>query len=154
MQRADANGAVVVEVESDFRRASPGGVIGHGLITEHLHPNADGYFIIGNAFHQALVDTGLLGEGFAFVDTGQARQEMPLSAVDRLFGEYKLMRLMADWPFVETRREPVLPPPRGNEAVLARELYEQKIDWLTAHRRLRDLLPSAAATSASTCGWR
>ncbi|MGB5623118.1 MAG: tetratricopeptide repeat protein [Gammaproteobacteria bacterium] len=137
-ERADANGAVVVEVESGFRRASPGGVIGHGLITEHLHPNAEGYFIIGNAFHQALVDTGLLGEGFAFVDTGQARQEMPLSAVDRLFGEYKLMRLMADWPFVETRREPVLPPPRGNEAVLARELYEQKIDWLTAHRRLRD----------------
>ncbi len=137
-ERASANGAVVVEVENDFRRVSPDGVIGHELITEHLHPNAEGYFIIGNAFHQSLVDTGLLGEGFASVDTEQARQEMPLSAVDRLFGEYKLMRLMADWPFVETRREPALPPPRGNEAVLARELYEQKIDWLTAHRRLRD----------------
>lgn len=135
--RADASGAVVVDVEADFRTASPGGVIGHGLITEHLHPNAEGYFIIGNAFHQALSETGLLGDGFSFVDARQARQEMPLSAVDRLFGEYKLMRLMADWPFVETRQEPVLPPPRGNEAVLARELYEQKIDWRTAHRQLR-----------------
>ena len=138
-ERAADHGATVVEVASAFRGLSPDGIVGHGLITEHLHPNADGYFVMANSFHQALVETGLLEDGFTIVDESVARAEMPLSAVDRLFGEYKLRRLMADWPFVETRREPVLPPPRSGEEVLARELYEQKIDWLTAHRRLRDL---------------
>lgn len=138
-ERADANGARLVEVASAFRQATPDGIIGHGLITEHLHPNAEGYFILANSFHEALAETGMLGEGFDFVDESTARDEMPLSPVDRRFGEYKLLRLMADWPFAETRREPVLPAPGTPEEVLARELYEQKIDWLTAHRRLKDL---------------
>ncbi|MGD8977016.1 MAG: SGNH/GDSL hydrolase family protein [Gammaproteobacteria bacterium] len=138
-ERAAAHGATVVEAASAFRGVSPGGVIGHSLITEHLHPNADGYFILADSFHQALLETGLLDDGFTVVDESTARAEMPLSAVDRLFGEYKLLRLMADWPFVETRGEPVLPAPGSSEEVLARELYEQKIDWLTAHRRLKDL---------------
>lgn len=138
-ERAAANGATVVEVEAGFRRAAPDGIIGHGLITEHLHPNAEGYFILASSFHEALAETGLLDDGFSTVEESTARAEMPLSPVDRLFGEYKLLRLMADWPFVETRSEPVLPAPRSSEEVLARELYEQKIDWLTAHRRLKDL---------------
>ena len=138
-EQASTHGAVVVAVEDDFRLASPGGLIGHGLVTEHLHPNVDGYFILASAFHRAVTQSGLLDEnGAQAVDELQARLEIPLSAVDRLFGEYKLQRLMADWPFVETRREPVLPAPGSEEEILARELYEQKIDWLTAHRRLQD----------------
>ncbi|MGB5586451.1 MAG: tetratricopeptide repeat protein [Gammaproteobacteria bacterium] len=138
-EQADAHGATVVEVEQDFRLASPDGMIGHGLITEHLHPNVDGYFILASAFHQALAQQGLLsGEGFEPVDELQARLEIPLSVVDRLFGGYKLQRLMADWPFVQTRVEPILPAPGSEEEILAQALYRQKIDWLTAHRRLQE----------------
>ncbi len=138
-EQASANDAVVVAVEDDFRLASPDGLIGHGLITEHLHPNVDGYFILASAFHRAVTQSGLLDQdGSEPVDELQARLEIPLSAVDRLFGGYKLQRLMADWPFVETRREPLLTAPGSEEEILARELYEQKIDWLSAHRRLQN----------------
>lgn len=137
------NGALLVDVQLAFRSAAPSGVIGRELITEHLHPNVEGYFILADAFHKALLENGLLPTGGAPAATDVARREIPVSSVDRRFGEYKLARLMSDWPFTDQPSEPILPPPRTTGERLGRALYDQEIDWATAQRRL---LESYSAT--------
>ena len=131
-------GATVVEVEAAFRAAAGDGIIGHDLITEHLHPNVDGYFLLANAYHDALLNVGLPGPAQRALDFDRARAEVPISAIDQYFAGYKLARLMAHWPFTDTPSETVLPPPEGFEEQLAQGLYRQEIDWVRAHRRLKD----------------
>jgi tetratricopeptide (TPR) repeat protein len=135
-QMADRNDAVVVDVENALRRVGEGSVIGRESMLEHLHPNLDGYFLLADAFHGALVDSGIPGPKSRAVDDERARAAMPVSEVDRWFGRYKVTHLMNHWPFTDVPRETVLPVPRTTEQKLARELYEREIDWTQAHRRL------------------
>ena len=136
-QAAAGQGATVVEVEDALRRRTADGIIGHDLITEHLHPNVEGYFLLADAYHDALLAADLPGPAARAVPRETARAEVPVSAVDRLFGEYKVMKLMGHWPFTEEAREPVLPPPAGIEARLAQALYRQEADWIRVHRELK-----------------
>jgi tetratricopeptide (TPR) repeat protein len=129
--------AHLVDVEEAFRRASPNGIIGGELIAEHLHPTVGGYFVLTDAFHRALLDQGLLPDEDSVVPATVARAEIPVSAVDANFGKYKLIRLMSHWPFTEVLTEPVLPAAVTLEEQLARQLFDQQIDWTAAHRRLQ-----------------
>lgn len=97
-EEANRPGAFVVEARQALSTASRGGVIDSELMLEHLHPNVDGYFILADAFYQAILQNGGLG-GAAPVPTGQARSEVLLTPVDSLFGAYRVMQLMGSWPF-------------------------------------------------------
>ncbi len=44
----------LVDVQERFRQASPGGVEGASLFTDHLHPNARGYALMADAFAGAM----------------------------------------------------------------------------------------------------
>jgi tetratricopeptide (TPR) repeat protein len=134
---AREHGATLVDVEAAFRARAPHGAIGNELLLEHLHPNAEGYFVLAASFHHALLQAGLPGAAARAVEEEVARAEIPLSAVDQRFGEYKLIRLMNDWPFTVPARPTVLPPPRGIEEELAQAMYRRELDWAQAHDRLK-----------------
>jgi tetratricopeptide (TPR) repeat protein len=134
---AGESGATLVDVAASFRARSPFGAIGDELMLEHLHPNLDGYFVLADTFHAAIVESGLAGPASAAVPAEQARREVPLSRAEELFGEYKLLRLKNDWPFADPPRETVLPPARGFEDELAQALYRQQIDWARMQDRLK-----------------
>lgn len=104
---------------------------------EHVHPNLDGYFLLADAYYDALLASGLAGPPAVEVDERIARGEMPVTEVDRWLGEYKVAKILAGWPFRETRIEPVLPTPAGEGERLAQLLYQQRIDWPNAQDRLR-----------------
>jgi tetratricopeptide (TPR) repeat protein len=127
----------VVDVQAAFRSRAPDGVIGRDLITEHLHPNVDGYFLLADAFHDALLSAGMPGPPSRAVPADRARNEIPVSAVDRLFGEYKVLKLTGHWPFTDRPSEPELAPPARLEERLAQALYRQETDWVRAHRELK-----------------
>lgn len=131
-----AGGARIVEVEAQVRAESPDGIVDATLLLEHVHPNLRGYFLLADAFHDALLEDGLFGTAVAGVDEEQAWREVPVSEVDRIFGGYKVELIKSNWPFSEGARRPVLPDPDSVPALLARELYDQRIDWTTAHLRL------------------
>lgn len=135
---ASEGGATLVDVENAFRQHSAYGAIGNELILEHLHPNVEGYFLLANAFHAAILGTGVLGPASRAIPEAQARREVPLSRADVHFGEYKLQRLKNDWPFSDPPRQTVLPPPRGLESELGQALYRQEIDWARAQDRLKN----------------
>jgi lysophospholipase L1-like esterase len=134
---ADARGATVVDVHAAFAGASEHGLIGERLLLEHVHPNLDGYFLLADAFHAALLASTLLPPPELPLSREDARAGMPVSEIDRYLGDYKVLRIRAGWPFAPGYRPPVLPPPASEGARLAQELYHERISWPQAQDALR-----------------
>jgi lysophospholipase L1-like esterase len=134
---AQAHGARVVDVRAAFAGASDNGLIGERLLLEHVHPNLDGYFLLANAFHDALLASGRLPAPDVALSSADARAGMPVSDIDRYLGDYKVLRIKAGWPFAPSYRSPVLPPPASEGARLAQELYHERLSWPEAQEALR-----------------
>jgi len=138
---AAEKGATVVEVEAHLAAAAQDGIIGSDLMTEHLHPNIEGYFQIADAFYDALMRSDLFGPGGHFVAASVARGEVLVTEVDSLFGEYRVAHLESRWPFqaADTGQAWQPPEPQTPEQEIAHELYLQRISWYDAMIQLSNL---------------
>jgi lysophospholipase L1-like esterase len=134
---ADRHGATVVDVHRAFVEASPQGLVGSQLMLEHVHPNLDGYFLLADAFFEAMISRGLPGRPATEVSDADARADLPVSEVDRFLGDYKVLRIKAGWPFTTESRPVTLPPARTEAERLAQELYHERISWPEAQEALR-----------------
>ncbi len=133
---AAEQGAHVVEVQKAFHRAAENGIIGHDLMLEHLHPNLDGFFLLADAYYEAFRRQALIGPWRAPISREQAWREMPVTEVDRLYGEWRARYLMSDWPFT-ARKEPFrLPLATDGVEKIARSYYRGSCEWPDAMRRL------------------
>lgn len=135
---AAEQGAHVVEVQEAFHRAARNGIIGHDLMLEHLHPNLSGYFILADAFYDALHEKKLIGKWETPIPREQAVQEMPVTAVDRLYGEWRARYLMSDWPFTDRKKPFRLPEPTHRIEQIAEDYYQRRAQWPDAMRLLLD----------------
>lgn len=135
---AEEQGARVVEVRDTFHRHARNDLVGHDLILEHLHPNLEGYFLMANTFYEALREAALIGPWDHPIAPETARAEMPVTAVDRLYGEYRILGLTSDWPFTETKTR--FRPPRATDRVeeIAQSYFRGSVDWPQAMARLLD----------------
>lgn len=138
---ASQEGVTLVEAHAAFAAASPHGLIGHNLMLEHLHPTVDGYFLIADAFYEALRQQRLIGAWEHPVPKAAARAELLFTAVDSLFGTFRVRQLMGSWPFQPpgvfdrsldtlTARDPV--------EDLALRLYRGQLTWREATENLRN----------------
>ncbi len=137
-EQAAAHGATVVESQAAVERASPGGIPGHSLILEHLHPNVDGYATIARAFYDALRARGLPASAPA---AAPAVADVPVTAVDSAVGALRTDRLVSGWPF-QPRGAVVIPAvdtlrPRTQVEALARALVLGQTQWAPATDALR-----------------
>ena len=89
----------LVDVEAAFRSASPGGLEGAALFTDHLHPNARGYALIADAFAQAMRET--LPQLQGAEDPGPASSD--LDAVEKGLSDLQLTILTSGYPFDKSR---------------------------------------------------
>jgi tetratricopeptide (TPR) repeat protein len=138
---AARHGATVVDVEARFRAEAPGGIIGQEHMLEHLHPSVDGYFLLSDAFYEALLQAppfaGMEGRPLR---GGLARGLVRLSPADSLVGVLRLRQLMASWPFQppdapRPRPEDLLPPDTP-EARMAHDLFQGRRQWLEGNEAL------------------
>jgi len=143
---AAEQGAQVVEVQEAFRRESPNGIVGDELMLEHLHPNVDGYFLLADTFYGALEEQGAIGSWELAVSREQAQEEIPLTEVDRLYGEYRIGKLTSDWPFTDPPRRYRVPDPENEVERIARGFYRGTYPWPEAMRRLLDHYRSEGET--------
>jgi lysophospholipase L1-like esterase len=134
---AKAHGAILVDAHAAFLKASPHELIGNKLLLEHVHPNLDGYFLLADAFFDAMVAHGLPGRPEVDVLTAEARADMPVSDIDRYLGDYKVLRIKSGWPFAASSHPPQLPRPASEGERLAQDLYFERISWPTAQDQLR-----------------
>ena len=137
---AEAHGAWVVDTQGALVREAQNGIIGSDLMLEHLHPNLEGYHLIADAFYEALISSAVLGKPSLYVTTDVARGEVLFTAVDSLFGAYRVRQLLSAWPFQSpgTAIDALdsLEATTPIEAI-ALELYRGEIQWYEATDRLR-----------------
>jgi tetratricopeptide (TPR) repeat protein len=131
-EEAERPGVFVVETRERLSAASRGGVIDQGLMLEHLHPNAEGYFLIADAFYQALLRESNLPAASP-ISEEQARTETLLTPIDSLFGAYRVVQLMGSWPFEApgTAWTDTLVPRTPLEQITTR-LFRGETTWLEA----------------------
>ena len=137
-ETAAEQGAHVVEVQAAFVRAARGGIVGHDLMLEHLHPNLDGYFVMADAFYEALREHRAIGPWDAPVPRQVARQEIPVTEVDRLYGEYRIGILTADWPFSNRQTRFRIAPAADAVEEIAQAYFRGRVQWPEAMRMLLD----------------
>lgn len=73
-----------------------------------------------------------LGPPRANVDDATARRELPVTEVDRLHGEYRLMMLRSDWPFVPARQPVTVPAATNRIEEIAQAWVIGRLNWLGA----------------------
>ena len=140
-ETAAAAGATVVDVQAAFAAASSNGIIGAGLMLEHVHPNVEGYFQLASAYFPQLVQWA--GPAAVVVDDATARVEIPVTEVDRLHGEYRVAMLKNDWPFVAERRPTTLPPATTRIEEIAQSWFAGRLSWLEAMNEALVDVPAA-----------
>jgi lysophospholipase L1-like esterase len=105
---AARDGAVYVPVAEAFAAASPGGIPGSNLFLEHVHPNRQGYALIGRVYFETLVKSGLLRGS---LDTTRLRSwddyasGTALTPFDERVAFHITRTLTSRWPFVPVARQ-------------------------------------------------
>ncbi|MGR3810537.1 SGNH/GDSL hydrolase family protein [Jiulongibacter sp. NS-SX5] len=75
------------------------GIIGNELLTEHVHPNIDGYFTMANAFYEKIKEKGLVGDWSNYVSHEDAYEQIPITKIDSLKGKLLVGILKNSWPY-------------------------------------------------------
>ncbi|PIQ09240.1 MAG: hypothetical protein COW71_07680 [Ignavibacteriales bacterium CG18_big_fil_WC_8_21_14_2_50_31_20] len=135
----------VINVEQEFNRISPEGILGNNLMTDHLHPTISGYQEIGKLFVEKMLEENLLPNPKSALENSIlhdkfVRDNYNFTHLDSTIGKYRLNILKADWPFVEK-------PKPLNDVIesfdiqnfsdsLALFVIDNKLSWEQAHRKL------------------
>jgi lysophospholipase L1-like esterase len=129
-------GARIVDVQGAFVRESRDGILGEDLLLEHVHPNLRGYFLLADAYYDALQAAGLIGGWENKVSREDAWRDIPVTEVDRINARYQILRLKSDWPYERRPRRTRIPQPSGYVDELAYKLFRGELSWPEATRRL------------------
>jgi len=139
------NNIPIMDVESAFRKRSPGGIPGAELVSEHLHPNVHGYVVMAKAFLQGLKDTNLLPavtDGQRLAQLSESLDGLNITVLDEEIGRLRVRSLTSAWPFKQQVNLPV-----EVDAAIAPLVHEigtkyirRQITWPDAHLQLAEKL--------------
>jgi lysophospholipase L1-like esterase len=133
---AERHGATLVDASARFAAASPQGIVGHELLLEHVHPNAEGYFLLADAFFDALRDELPLGDWSRAPSDAESHRDMPITPLDRALAALSVRVLKADFPFVPEAAPVSLPQPANAIEALALRRHREEISWLESMEQL------------------
>ena len=137
----------VVPIDSIFGSASPDGIVGDNLIVDHLHPNVQGYQLMGKAFYNFmkkyddLPKTEKAEIPFSEQDS-VTRAEFEFTRLDSVIGNDEITLLKSNWPYVKKNRVMSefqekdfvnLLQPKDFLDSLAMFRIENKFSWVDAH---------------------
>lgn len=126
----------LADTRSEFRNHSEGNLPGDNLFTDHVHPNLTGYYLMSNAFYNALQSSKLLPVTKNELTEKQLAEEMPVSVIDSLAGNLRIQNLKGHWPFNDKRYKTLTIPENNPEEIMAARLFRKEIGWLNAHNQL------------------
>ncbi len=139
LSMADGKGVYVADVEKLFKGHSPDSLIGHNLITEHLHPNSRGNFLIAECYSRAMQAHGLLASRseWASADTISDLalwEKRHVTGLDERITKEGIKFLTSGWPFKD-QLPAVVPVSRDDTlGVIAQDAAVGRLDWVEAHR--------------------
>jgi tetratricopeptide (TPR) repeat protein len=133
----------VVPMKSYFEKASPNGLVGDSLMTDHLHPNISGYFLMADAFFNAMNDNNFISDKWDLTNVkpdSVYRREWGLSKLDTVYAELGIRILKGGWPF-QHKSEPNLAlrefhPKNEVDSMAMAVLISNKLNLESAHLEL------------------
>ncbi|GAA0857434.1 hypothetical protein [Aliiglaciecola litoralis] len=131
---ADTYQLPLARVQHTLRADTDDGIIGSKHMLEHLHPSIRGYFLLAKAYVDVLQNEGLLPKVDGY-DPALSWQEQPVSRADAAYGEFKIARLTADYPFTSEPRDVPMPEANSIENKMLLERLKGR-DWLTINQAL------------------
>jgi tetratricopeptide (TPR) repeat protein len=95
--------ASIIEIDSAFRAESPNNIIGYNLMVDHLHPNIEGYNLIGKMFFNEIIKND-------FIKSKKVKQiedidekmsaAFPFTKLDSILSDLRIKKLLNSYPFV------------------------------------------------------
>jgi tetratricopeptide (TPR) repeat protein len=133
----------VVPMKSYFEKASPNGLVGDNLMIDHLHPNITGYFLMADAFFDAMHDNKFIADKWDLSNEkpdSVYRKEWGLSKLDTVYAELGTRILKGGWPFqpksVPNRVLQEFHPKNEVDSMAVDVLIKNKLNLESAHLEL------------------
>lgn len=129
----------LVDMREIFSSHSAHGIIGDELLTEHVHPNVKGYFLMADAYYHKIQELGLIGDyGENYISFDEAFQDIPITEIDSLKGKIMIDDLKKSWPYDLTMAGNRAPVPYFVE----NSTYEQRraLDLFTLQANWKEVM--------------
>jgi tetratricopeptide (TPR) repeat protein len=144
------NDAIAVPIETAFEAASPNGLIGNNLLTDHVHPNIDGCFLMADLFYETMKAKGLIASDWdSTVSTSPwYRNHWPVTALDTMIASLIMRNLKSGWPFRSSdKSDPFLIRFKPGNTIedLALRVLKEQVEVGKAHLILASQYEAAGA---------
>ncbi len=133
----------VVFPDKIFNEESPQKIVGANLMVDHLHPNLDGYHLLGKIFMGEILKNKLTPKTtFNYfpekIIDSLTRANIYFSRLDSTTAKYRILILRNDWPFSKKKSVSYmlnLFNPKDFIDSLALQIVDNKLAWEKAHRQ-------------------
>ncbi len=101
-QLADSIGVYKYSMKSLFEKYSVHEIVGNNLMTEHLHPDIDGYFLMSEGFLKAMKNHGMIEnkwDSSKIKSWRYYRENWGFTELDSTIAALRVAQLKAGWPF-------------------------------------------------------
>ncbi|MDW7680921.1 MAG: tetratricopeptide repeat protein [bacterium] len=91
----------IVDLEKIFNANSPHNIVGNELVSEHLHPNFDGYFLMAKFLARAIMEHRWVAQKPAsnFQSDNYFYDISGVTIFDRAIGDRVIQKLTSQWPY-------------------------------------------------------
>lgn len=89
----------LVNMKSEFLNYTGKNIVDNALLTEHVHPNIEGHFIMADAFYRTIKEMNLLKDWRGYIGFDEAFNDIPVTNIDSLRGMMVVENLKKSWPF-------------------------------------------------------
>lgn len=132
----------VVNIDSIFNSASPFGIVGNELMTDHLHPTFDGYKLIGKSFFNIMDKNNFLpATGKIYIHNSSLDSLIELqtyiSSLDSVIAKYRILVLKNDWPYSTPKSVAYMLKLFNQQTLIdsiAVKVLDNRYSWERAHR--------------------
>lgn len=143
---ANKYNAVLIDIDSVLSANTDDGIVGYNLMVDHLHPNVEGYTLIGKAFFDKIKESGYMpGEPTVpYTDEVQVKmmaRRFPYTELDSVISDLKIRRLVGSHPFVPEGQPNMLLRGFKMDTLIdsvAVEVAEQRISWQGGHKKIAE----------------
>ncbi len=130
--------AAFVDMEAALRIHSPDSLIGNALLVEHLHPNSQGFFLMGKAYADAMQSRGLFAPTLEWAQRDTLRDDLlwadrSVTDLDEIIANRRTAILTSGWPFKS--QVPIVDAIANNDTLgqIAERVTKAEWNWEQAH---------------------
>lgn len=124
----------VADVRNQFKQNSDNGIIGSGLLVDHVHPNIKGYFLLAKTWYDTIKQYNLLGASDAAAQNDSlVWNKAAVTQLDSLIGAIKIMELKSRPPFTQTDSVFNFIPQSALEQFAYQYAVSHKLSWASTH---------------------